>query len=253
MAEFRSRANQGIITVAGDDEDILLCPNCFFPNSGTARECVACNYTLQNGNVRWLRAGFIRPCSNPNCTDFVFSRDTQCPKCGHPIGNSNQAPSAEDTNAPTSAEMPRDVLICPECHAENPLNASQCSMCDAPLHNTATAKSGAMVLNFHNLRTERVVQLSLPANGTIMIGREGLLSGQFPADGSQSNVSRVHMSLLQRDGRVYIRDERSTNGTYVNYREVTPGRELPIESGSVIELGPNARENRYSEYFELTY
>ena len=61
------------------------------------------------------------------------------------------------------------------------------------------------------------------------------------------------MSLLQRDGRVYIRDERSTNGTYVNYREVTPGRELPIESGSVIELGPNARENRYSEYFELTY
>lgn len=82
MAEFRSRANQGIITVAGDDEDILLCPNCFFPNSGTARECVACNYTLQNGNVRWLRAGFIRPCSNPNCTAFVFSRDTQCPNAG---------------------------------------------------------------------------------------------------------------------------------------------------------------------------
>lgn len=156
-------------------------------------------------------------------------------------------------DTPPPAETSKDVRICPECHAENPLNASQCSMCDAPLHNTATAESGAMALHFRNLRTGRVVQLSLPANGTIMIGREGLLSGQFPADGSQSNVSRVHMSLLQRDGNVFIRDERSTNGTYVNYREVTPGREVSIESGSVIELGPNARENRYSEYFELTY
>lgn len=253
MAEFISRANQKIKTVAGDDEEIQLCPRCYFPNTGTARECVACNFVLQNGNVRWLRAGFIHPCSNPGCTAFVFSRDTRCPKCGCSISNENQNLPTKDIAPPATTETPKDVLICPECHAENPLNASQCSMCDAPLHNTATAESGAMVLHFNNLRTGRVVQLPLPANGTITIGRERSLSDQFPADGRDSNVSRVHMSLLQRGGKVFIRDEHSTNGTYVDRGEIAPGCEFLIQSGSVIELGPNARENGYSEYFELTY
>lgn len=253
MAEFRSKINPNIMTVARDNEDILLCPNCYFPNSESAHECASCNYTLQNSNVRWLRAGFIRPCSNGDCTAFVFSRDSQCPKCGRPIGDEEDAPSTKPAEEQASADASKDVLICPECRAENPLNATQCSMCDTPLRNIASAEYASKTLCFRNLRTGRVVQLSLRANGVITVGREGDLSGQFPADGSQSNVSRVHMSLLQRGGKVFIRDEHSTNGTYVNYREITPDREFPIESGSVIELGPNAKENRYSEYFELTY
>lgn len=253
MAEFISKTNPDITTVVRDNEDIQLCPNCFFPNKEDARECIVCKYAIQDGNARWLKAAFVRPCGNPDCTAFVFSRDTQCPKCGHPIENEQPTPSAAPAGSGESAETPRYVLICPECHTENQSNAMHCSNCGAPLDDGLLEEAGTKMICFRNLKTGRRIQLSLPLNGSAMVGREGALSEQFPADGDQTNVSRVHMTLLNRNGQVFIRDEHSTNGTYVNGREVAQRTELLVKSGSVIELGPNARDNMYSEYFELTY
>ena len=49
------------------------------------------------------------------------------------------------------------------------------------------------------------------------------------------NVSRRHCSLLLREGGVFLRDNNSTNGTYLNNVEV-PG-ETPLRSGDLIKVG----------------
>lgn len=54
-------------------------------------------------------------------------------------------------------------------------------------------------------------------------------------------VSRHHATLVIRDGRCLLRDEESTNGTFVNDRKV---KEQVLRSGDTIEFGldgPTAR------------
>jgi predicted signal transduction protein with EAL and GGDEF domain len=49
------------------------------------------------------------------------------------------------------------------------------------------------------------------------------------------NVSRRHCSLLQRTGGVFLRDNGSTNGTYLNNVEVRG--ETPLRSGDLLKVG----------------
>jgi diguanylate cyclase (GGDEF)-like protein len=48
------------------------------------------------------------------------------------------------------------------------------------------------------------------------------------------NVSRNHAELALRDGIVYLRDLKSTNGTYVNSKKVS---EAPLADGDLILIG----------------
>src|SRR5438132_10012847 len=49
------------------------------------------------------------------------------------------------------------------------------------------------------------------------------------------NVSRNHCSVLLREGGVFLRDNGSTNGTYLNNVEVRG--ETPLRSGDLIKVG----------------
>src|SRR5258708_15765990 len=49
------------------------------------------------------------------------------------------------------------------------------------------------------------------------------------------NVSRRHCSFLQKDDTVSIRDNGSTNGTYLNNVEVRG--ETPLRSGDLVKVG----------------
>lgn len=49
------------------------------------------------------------------------------------------------------------------------------------------------------------------------------------------NVSRRHAEFFLDGGQIYIRDFKSTNGTYVNHRRIT--RDTRLESGDVIHFG----------------
>jgi Mg-chelatase subunit ChlD len=89
----------------------------------------------------------------------------------------------------------------------------------------------------------RLVVLEAPGGGLsgmvypveslpLTIGREG-------ADvslGLQS-VSRRHAVISYREGRFFIRDDRSTNGTTVNGRAITGQGEVTLPPGAVIALG----------------
>jgi S-DNA-T family DNA segregation ATPase FtsK/SpoIIIE len=50
-------------------------------------------------------------------------------------------------------------------------------------------------------------------------------------------ISQRHAALLIRDGRIYVRDMGSTNGTTVNGR-VLRNEEAVVADGCVIEMGP---------------
>ncbi len=50
-------------------------------------------------------------------------------------------------------------------------------------------------------------------------------------------ISRVHCIIVQRDGVNYIKDNNSTNHTYVNGVELEPGKEVLLKNKTVIQLG----------------
>lgn len=68
--------------------------------------------------------------------------------------------------------------------------------------------------------------LALPA--VIGRGREADLTMPHPL------VSREHCRLFERDGRLYVRDLGSTNGTYVGQRRVS---EAEVPEGELLTVG----------------
>ena len=50
-------------------------------------------------------------------------------------------------------------------------------------------------------------------------------------------ISRVHCIIIQRDGVNYIKDNGSTNHTYINGIELQPGKEVLLKNKTVIQMG----------------
>lgn len=51
-------------------------------------------------------------------------------------------------------------------------------------------------------------------------------------------ISRRHAEIIFRDGRFYISDPGSSNGTFLNGRRLSPGEVAPISDGDLIRIGP---------------
>jgi two-component system, cell cycle response regulator len=67
--------------------------------------------------------------------------------------------------------------------------------------------------------------------GDTVIGRD--IGSDFQVD--LDNVSRKHARVTRRDGKVFVSDLGSTNGTFINDREVKHEEEL--RSGDLIKIG----------------
>lgn len=59
----------------------------------------------------------------------------------------------------------------------------------------------------------------------------------LPYDARRHGVSREHLSLFQKDGRVFVMDMDSENGTYLNAVLLVPGTAYPVFSGDMLRLG----------------
>ncbi|MEU5764076.1 FHA domain-containing protein [Nocardia sp. NPDC047648] len=80
------------------------------------------------------------------------------------------------------------------------------------------------------------VSLDLTRGGEpLPLGRD---SAELPDNLSGANaISRRHASLgVHPSGRVWIRDEGSTNGTYVNGKQVQPGTKVMLHPGDSVRL-----------------
>lgn len=57
-----------------------------------------------------------------------------------------------------------------------------------------------------------------------------------------SAISRTHVKISIKNGEIYISDQKSTNGTYLNGKRLEPYKEVLLETGSTILLGDEGFE-----------
>ncbi|HEY5057784.1 MAG TPA: FHA domain-containing protein [Gaiellaceae bacterium] len=140
-------------------------------------------------------------------------------------------------------------VYCPECGFQNPEAASYCSKCGALLH---ALESGEATETFSPEDADELADTldGLGLQGPALVVRSGGgRSGEtFTPQGDRTTigrspdcpvflddvtVSRKHAVLVEREGRWFIEDQGSLNGTFVNRRrvdsaEVSDGDELQI-------------------------
>jgi pSer/pThr/pTyr-binding forkhead associated (FHA) protein len=79
--------------------------------------------------------------------------------------------------------------------------------------------------------------VEVPAGTTLLLGRDPAESLVAAAFAEFENVSRRHATVAVDDaGHASIRDENSTNGTYVNGDRVLPGISVRLADGDVVRL-----------------
>ena len=75
----------------------------------------------------------------------------------------------------------------------------------------------------------------------IELGKPSFVLGQNPeksdyAVADNTNISRVHAVITMRNGRYYVMDQNSTNGTFINGRIIKAGQETEILPGDCLML-----------------
>jgi hypothetical protein len=142
-------------------------------------------------------------------------------------------------------------IYCPECGFQNPEAANYCAKCGALLHNQQ--ESGETTQTFSPEDSEEMLdalddigvqgpalvvrsgggrsgETYVPQGDNTMIGR----SPDNPVFLDDVTVSRKHAVLVQRDGRWYIEDQGSLNGTFVNRRRVESAE---LSDGDELQIG----------------
>ena len=61
---------------------------------------------------------------------------------------------------------------------------------------------------------------------------------------NDKSVSREHAVIVQREGRLYLRDNASTSGTFLNWKRLNPGEELLLRHNDLISFGQIVYEFR---------
>ena len=97
------------------------------------------------------------------------------------------------------------------------------------------------------------IQSSAPGRGPYLYGRTGEYTGQFipiPKDEltlgrgkdiqlrlQERSVSRNHARLIRTRRGVYLQDDNSSVGTFLNGERIQPGVPVQLKSGDIIQLG----------------
>src|SRR5262245_38429101 len=142
-----------------------------------------------------------------------------------------------------AAVRPGD-LICFTCGANLPRSPRED---DTPAANTVMqeflrpdARSGSISAAVLRL-TFPTGNVEVPAGTSLLLGRDPADSLVAAAFASYDNVSRRHATVIVDDsGRATIRDEHSTNGTFVNGDRVLPGTGVRLADGDIVRLGGDA-------------
>ena len=141
-------------------------------------------------------------------------------------------------------------IYCPECGFQNPEAANYCSRCGALLVKDSPADT---TMTFTPEETEaeaaeQLEELGIERPALVVRSGGGRTGETFHPDGERTTigrspdcgvflddvtVSRRHAVLIERDGRFWIEDQGSLNGTFLNRRriesaELSDGDELQI-------------------------
>jgi pSer/pThr/pTyr-binding forkhead associated (FHA) protein len=144
----------------------------------------------------------------PTCAAKVKPDDLICFTCG---ANLPRADSWDDDDQPTPATIMQEYLKRED--KTGPISAS------------------VLRLSFPTGNVE------VPAGTSLLIGRDPAESLVAAAFSRYENVSRRHATVTMDDhGHASIRDEHSTNGTFVNGDRVLPDVAVRLADGDVVRL-----------------
>src|SRR5215212_457997 len=146
-------------------------------------------------------------------------------------------------------------IYCPECGFQNPEAANYCSKCGAMLVRDP-ASEGDTTMTFTPEEGEEgdgpPIAEEVTAEGPALVVRSGggragehfIPKGERTTIGRSPDcdiflddvtVSRTHAVLVEREGDLYIEDQGSLNGTFLNRKRIE-GAE-PLENGDELQVG----------------
>ena len=131
--------------------------------------------------------------------------------------------------------------FCPHCGAEIPdVGNPVCVQCLRPLHDQGGGGGGPQQVNV--VVTFSSGDLQVQPGQELVLGRDPVHSPVASTFSRFDNVSRRHATLgIDNGGQPWIRDERSTNGTFVNDRRLQPGEQTSLRDGDSVRLAADAR------------
>jgi pSer/pThr/pTyr-binding forkhead associated (FHA) protein len=142
----------------------------------------------------------------PHCATEVKADDLICFTCG-----TNLPRAAREDDTPAASTVMQEFL--------------------RPDQRTEPISSAVLRLTFPTGNVE------VPAGTTVLLGRDPAESLVAAAFAQYENVSRRHATVAVDDaGHASIRDENSTNGTFVNGDRVLPGISVRLADGDVVRL-----------------
>jgi len=158
----------------------------------------------------------------------------QCPTCGEKYRPGTLFCSKCGTYLPTGGS-PRTVTLPTDRLSDVPYTPPE----------TGTLKKETPVtprtIQVRVIETDR--EVVLPPAGELLLGRRDPMRGIFPdldltADGGiEKGVSRQHARILQKEGKVFIEDVGSANGTFLNNQRLMPYLPYPLRDGDRIRIG----------------
>jgi hypothetical protein len=174
--------------------------------------------------------------SCPDCGVKVQPEDLICFRCGANLPHAS-GPD-DDLLTPTISQRfiaPGDpAASCPRCGT--PVSDAAdvvCTTCGEPLPTGRRRRISPVVMRI----TFPTGNVDIPAGTSVLLGRDPAESLVAAAFAHFDNVSRRHATVQVDDsGHASIRDENSTNGTYVNDDRVLPGVEVRLVDGDRVRL-----------------
>ena len=174
--------------------------------------------------------------SCPDCGVRVHQEDLICFRCGANLPHAS-GPD-EDLLTPTISQKfiaaSDPSATCPRCGTSVSDAADVvCSVCGEPLPTGRRRRISPVVMRI----TFPTGNVDIPAGTSVLLGRDPAESLVAAAFARFDNVSRRHATVRVDDaGHASIRDENSTNGTYVNDDRVLPGSEVRLVDGDRVRL-----------------
>jgi len=155
-----------------------------------------------------MAAVTCRVCRTENALD-----DEACGNCGTPLPRRRaSAPEPEPTRPQMPSSLPSAPPPAPSSGGGYPFGSGTSAALRVPDGRVITLEAGDRML--------------------IGRGRDSPLAALC-----SDNISRRHAFVGVRDDGVYVADENSVNGTYLNGSRLEPKREYPVTGHAVVELG----------------
>jgi hypothetical protein len=192
----------------------MVCPACGGEQKGGAPLCPlhAIEFVPARGESPEPPAA-----TAPAGTDTAAGGAPSAGQPGHPLSAGGRAPGT-----------PQECWNCGE-PAPDAGNAC-CAACGEPL------APPRLVLTF------ATGQVALYRNQITQLGRDRTRSPHARLFEANNHVSRLHAAVgVDGDGNAWIHDQESSNGTFVNDREIPAIPPTPLTDGDRIRLGADTR------------